>query len=390
MSIFNSVINNNNKHRFFELNEDKLPTESERKILSVIFQHTTLAQPDIAKLTGISQQSVSRLVKSLLDRGLIHQAKRVSSGRPGQPSIAVSVNPNYTYSFGVALMTDAMTIVLMDICGNVLDELRHDMPQMSQDAVCEKLVSGFEALITKHELDKRRVFGLGVGISGYSLGGHGRFNTPPKLDEWAMIDIEDTLQERLGIPVWVENDGNAAVIGESLVGTGTHYKHFAYIYIAAGIGGGIIVNGELVRGTNGNGGEIGLLLPKSAYPLPTLELLLDILQKNGVNVTGLSDMLTRFDINWPGIDEWIQQVQQGLSQIVSALAAILDPQAIVIGGRMPQVLSRKLIPQLEIYDDDRRQSPRIKPKIIATSNPYDACAVGAAAIPFKKYFFNQS
>ncbi len=375
------------KH-FFSHNKCKLPTSSERKILSSVFHHTTLSQPDIVQLTGISQQSVSRLVKALIDRGLLYQHHRTTTGRPGQPSITVAISSKFTYSFGVAIMTDAINIVLMNISGKVLAELTHQMPEMSLDKVCQKLQESFEELISQNKLNKKRLFGLGVGISGYSLGGQGRYNTPSKLDEWAMIDIEDTLQERLNMPVWVENDGNAAAIGESLVGTGMKYKHFAYIYIAAGIGGGIIVNGELVSGTHGNGGEIGLLLPKNTYPSPTLELLHQILQDHDISLNGLSDMLSRFDPDWPGVDEWINQVQKGLSLIVSALAAILDPEVIVIGGRMPNALSTKLIPSLEIFDDDRRQSPRAKPKLIASCSPFDACAVGAAAIPFKKYFFS--
>ena len=122
--------------------------------------------------------------------------------------------------------------------------------------------------------------------------------------------------------------------------------------------------------------------------VPTLKLLFDILTEENIELSGLSDMLTRFDKNWPGIDRWLTQAKGSLSQIVSSLAAILDPQAIVIGGRMPKELTQKLIPLLEIYDDDRRQSPRIKPKLIATTTPYDACAVGAAALPLKQYFYN--
>ena len=78
-------------------------------------------------------------------------------------------------------------------------------------------------------------FGVGVGISGYCLGGQGRYNTPRTLDDWALVDIEELLREQLGYPVWVENDGNAAAIGESLVGAGRTYDNFAYIFFSTGI-----------------------------------------------------------------------------------------------------------------------------------------------------------
>lgn len=371
---------------FFEQNGLTPTTESEQKILSVVMRAGELSQPNVAKLTGLAQQSVSRLVKSFVDRGVL-VSEKAASGRRGQPSQVVRLNPSFAYTFGIAMMTDSLSVVLMDFSGAVLEEVHCDMFSMTRQAVIPKLKEIFDEFISTHRLERKRIFGVGVGISGYCLGGHGRYNTPRALDDWALVDLEDILTDHLALPVWVENDANAAAVGESMVGYGRTYANFVYLYLAAGIGGGVIANRELLRGSHGNGGEIGMILPSHIYQPPTIELLKQILLQNGVKVEGISDLLARFDPNWPGVDEWISRSQEAFSLIISALAAILDTEAIVFGGRMPRALAEKVIPRIEIFDDARRAQPRQIPRLLI-SDSTDAGAIGAASLPFKEHFFS--
>jgi len=363
------------------------PSDSERKVLSAILRGNGLTQPQIARRTELAQQTVSRLVTSLIESGALCQGERKSQGRRGQPSMAVEIAPEFAYTFGVSIMTDALSVALMDFSGVVLEQAQFDMPSMARSAVIDVLKRTFTNFIRKRHLSRETVLGVGVGISGYSLGGHGRYNTPRTLDDWALVDIEDLLKEQLGYSVWVENDGNAAAIGESLVGAGRTYDNFAYIFFSTGIGGGIVINHELMRGVNGNGGEIGLLLPRAVYPHPNLELLRQLVAQQGVEVTGISDMLNKFEPEWPAVDQWIARTRDSLSLIASSLAAILDPEAIVFGGRIPKSLARKVIPYIEIFDDARRAEPRQAPRLMVSETNGDACAIGAAALPFNKRYY---
>lgn len=381
------IIQNNKTPSFFDVNNFKELSESEKKILSATLRGGGMTQPVIAQRTGLAQQSVSRLVNTLIDRGALYEGERKSDGRRGQPSMSVEIAPDFAYTFGVAMMTDALSVALMDFSGIVLEQSQHDMTVMTRSAVIETLKKTFSRFIKKRRLSHKKIFGVGVGISGYCLGGQGRYNTPRTLDDWALVDIEELLREQLGYPVWVENDGNAAAIGESLVGAGRTYDNFAYIFFSTGIGGGIVINHELMRGCNGNGGEIGLILPRAVYPHPNLELLRQLVAHQGIEVSGISDMLHKFDINWPAVDEWIARTRDSLSLIASALAAILDPEAIVLGGRIPKPLARKIIPHIEIFDDSRRSAPRTVPRLMVSDTNGDACAIGAAALSFNKHFF---
>jgi predicted NBD/HSP70 family sugar kinase len=363
------------------------PSESEARVLSVVLRQRSLTQPVIARETGLSQQSISRIVTELSRRGALRAGERQALGRRGQPSVAVELEPTYAYSMGVALMTDAMSVLLMDFSGAVVDYAHIEMPAMTRRAVFDRLARLEEKFLTRHRIDRSRLFGTGVGISGYCLGGGSRYNTPRALDDWALVDLVPLFTEALGRPAWVENDGNAAAIGESLLGIGRTCNNFVYLFLAAGIGGGVIVDHRLLRGRHGNGGEIGLILPQQVYPHPSMESLRQSITQHGVQVDGLSDMLARFDVEWPGVQEWIMRTRDSFSLIVSSIAALLDPDAVVIGGRIPAALTARVIPHIEIYDDIRRAEPRPLPSIGPSQTSEDASAIGAAALAFEKHFF---
>jgi len=373
---------------FFEESDRQPCSESERIILSLILRNPRKTLAEITKLASFSQQSVSRLVKGLMDKGLLVADKKIATGKRGQPSISARLAADYAYSFGISLMTDCVTIALMDFSGTILEQHQHILPAMTRRAVKAYLNETIEMLIKDHAIERQKILGVGVGISGYSLGGVSRFNTPPNLDEWALVDIDEILAEELNLPVWVENDGNVSAMGESLIGVGRNYANFVHLFIAAGIGGGVVINGEMMRGCNGNAGEIGLIVPSNKYPRPMLDLLLQMLQEHNIKVDGISHMLENFDPDWPGVDEWIEQTEPALSLVVSAIAAILDTEAIVLGGRIPKSLARKIISHLEIYDDVRRSEPRAMPRILISDFTGDSGVTGAAILPFHKYFFN--
>ena len=84
------------------------------------------------------------------------------------------------------------------------------------------------------------------------------------------------------------------------------------MFISSAFGGGLISNGEMLRGTYGNAGELGDMLPPKQFIHPNLELLKRILIKNGIAVGSIYSMRDNFDVNWPGVDEWIYKVQDSL------------------------------------------------------------------------------
>ena len=373
--------------RFYAANGLQVLSRSECRVLGAVVRGGEAGQPALVKTTGLAQQSISRIVKRLVAVGALTEGNKVFSGRRGQPGLSVRLTPEFAYTFGVSMMTDAIAVALFDFSGSVLDERHHGLPAMTRSAVLDAAENIVDRMIHAHQIPLQRVFGMGVSISGRFIGPGAVYNTPSLLDDWALTAVDRLFEERFDMPVWVENDGNASAVGESLVGVGREFDNFAYLYLDTLLGGGIIMNHELMRGTNGNGGEIGLLLPRNIYQHPSLESLRQTLGEYGVECGGISAMIRNFDPGWPGIDEWITKTRSSFSLLCSALAAILDPEAIVFGGRMPTSLARRVIPYVDIYNDSRRGKPRALPQLLVSKAGGDASAIGAAALPFKDHFF---
>ena len=364
---------------FFIKNKLEPFSISEQKILGAI------SQSEIAEKTDLSQQSISRLVKKLLGKNTIHVKTKTKGGR-GQPSLVLRLTPEFAYTFGIEIMTDSFSVVLIDFSGTVLEKSHRLINKMTRDVVIPEIKEIIDSCIAKRKIKSKNIFGIGMGISGYCMEGHGCYNTPAELDDWDLIDLNDILTEQLQLNVWVENDANAAAVGELMMGAGRYYDNFVYVYISLGIGGGVVINGELIRGHHGNVGEIGLVLPSRTHQAPTLESLYKLVVDKGMQFNSLQDFLTNFDPDWHGVEKCLAMTHNSFSKIVSALSAILDTQAIILGGRIPHSLANRVIKNIQIYDDTRHSEPRPKPELLV-SESHSAAPIGAAALPLKKYFF---
>lgn len=373
--------------RFFGLNGVKAPSATEQRVLGTTVRSGQIGQAALSRVTGLAQQSISRIVKGLVNAGAVSEGARLMSGKRGQPGVAIQIVPDFAYSIGVSVLTDALSVALLDFSGVVVAEEHEDMPAMTRTRVLDAVEAIVDRMMDDHRISADRLFGMGVSISGRYIGPGAIYNTPHSLDDWALVEIDQLFQQRFDLPVWVENDGNAAAVGESLMGVGRSYDNFAYLFIDTLIGGGIIINHELMRGCNGNGGEIGLLLPKRTYQHPSLESLRQTLGEHGIAYMTVATMVNEFDPTWPGVDEWLTRTRSSFSLIASALAAILDPEAIVLGGRMPKSLAELVIPHIDITNDARRGEPRALPDILLSQTRGDASAIGAASLPFKEHFF---
>ncbi len=362
-------------------------SDAERAILGLVLRRGPLTQTTIAQAIDRSQQTVSRLISRLIQRGSLRQGERVSSGKRGQLSVKVEIVPEYAYSFGVAILWDALAVALMDFSGKVIDQRLVTMPSMTHDDVVGEVRRILDDLDGQWVADSSRIFGVGLGMPGTFMRETGQVNTPLVLDEWANVDVEGVLADDLELPVWVENDGNAAAIGESLVGVGRWARNFVYLYLATGLGGGVILNGELLRGKVGNAGEVAQLLPPRIYPHPNLELLRQLVCKRGAKFETVSELIADFDPDMPGVSEWLIRTRDSFSLIASAAAALLDPDAVVIGGRIPTSLAERIIPHIDVFDQARRMDPRPLPKLVVAEAEGEPVAIGAAALTFNKYFF---
>lgn len=379
-------LNNSNLLRSgFELGKgDKLFQDIERDIIKVVFWEQCVTQSHIVSATRIPQQTVSRLLKSLTQHGVIMQTDTLIPNKKGKPGFGIAINPEYGFTFGLAILLDAISVAVMDFTGKVIYTHMQLMSDMSINNVLKSAQKLVDDISAEHNIASEKVLGMGVGISGFFSSMDGKMNTHHMLEEWSQVDIIDIVSKHFQLPTWVVNDATGAAAGEGVAGIGREYKNFVYMFVSAAFGGGIVNNGDVLRGTYGNAGELGDMLPPKLYAHPNLELLKRILKKNGVAVDSIYDLHDNFDPEWPGVEEWLFKVQDSFDLVATCCSALLDAEAIIIGGHIPKELAEKVIARTEVYAQFRRGAKRPMPKLVVSNINNFPVSIGAATLPFRE------
>ena len=141
---------------------------SERQALDVIRREGVITRADIARRVGLSGMSMTRIIDGLERRGLVRSTGRIGAGRG--PKIGVELVPDAAYSIGVAIKADAVAVTLMDLSGAVLTQSVTLATGRGQPVSLDTIVAAVEAIIADHVPDRRRLFGLGVAITGFFIG----------------------------------------------------------------------------------------------------------------------------------------------------------------------------------------------------------------------------
>jgi predicted NBD/HSP70 family sugar kinase len=358
---------------------------SERAVLEILRQSGPLTRSEIARRSGLSAMTITRISDALEARGFLRSVGKITEGRGANEGL--EINPNAAFCIGVSIRTDSVAVSLMDFAGALRGSRSQLVPDMQKAITLERIGDLMADVIRNEVPDKGRLFGLGVAISGFFIGEGSKVNPPDLLEDWALTDVEAILAERFKLPVWVDNDGNAAALAEAMFGLGLTYPSFAYMYFSTDFGGGIVQNGAIWRGRHGNAGEFAGAIPLDGFVHPNLENLRRVLCAQGTDIPTVAEMVAHFDPSWPAVETWLDQVTPALNIAASAASAVLDPDAIILGGILPQALGEKMIKRIRFSSGARRGLIRPVPLVLCAEITQDAAAIGAAAAPFKAHFF---
>lgn len=358
---------------------------NERNLLGAIRRDAPLSRAELARRSGLALPTVSRLVDQLLREGLLIADDRVMMSRTGQPSLPLSLAPHAAYAFGVAVRADMMTVDLVHLSGRVVASRTAPTAGASREEVVAAIAGLIDRLVEDAAVPPDRLCGLGLALPGFFVRDPLRINAPLGMEDWATADLEHDLGQALGLEVVVDNDGNAAALGEYIYGQGETASSLAYLYIDAGLGGGIVQDGQLLRGSRGNAGEFtGMLPPAMRADRPTLASLRAMLAEDGHNYDSLADMLANLPDADATIEKWLERSVPTASAIISAIGAIIDPDVIVIGGRLPPFLADRLAARLSFYSVPVRGRDREFPELLVSKVTGDAAALGASALCFNR------
>ncbi|WP_137136371.1 ROK family transcriptional regulator [Rhizobium sp. FKY42] len=348
-------------------------------LLDLLRCHQPITRADITDLTDLTQQSVHRILEVLIADGLVVTERGKPNGR-GKPSPLLQLNNAVRYSLGIAIDDDTMRISVINFSDIPVFERSIAVAALTDTHSWGAFVQMIESMLGELGIRRRQLCGIGAANDIKCNPAEGGFD---------FVRFPQVLGDTWCVPVFAESLAAASTIGESLSGVGKRLGNLAFICLDKYVSGALVSNGVLFRGSHENAGNYRYLL-SGVEELDRVSLrgLHAAVQRNGVDVANVEGLLDRFDMGLPGVLQWINDVSDTYLHLFRALFGIFDPDAIVLGGRVPQFLSafllqeisRKLIPPGMI-------APRALPSLLQSEVAGDSAAIGSALLPLKNLFF---
>ncbi|MFF5208803.1 ROK family protein [Streptosporangium sp. NPDC000396] len=289
---------------------------NERRLLEQLLEHGPASRADLAKVTGLSKPTVSAALAGLEEDGLVHLVGEVS-GRPGPVTSLYDMNAGAVHVAGVDIGRDWIRVAVADLRGRFVGRRDDRNDARSEDDLVARVRGLVRAAVTEADLEWSSIAYMVVGGPGVYDPEAGRLDLTANLPGWGGPGLLDRLRVALGIDLAIENDINLAALGEHSYGEGKGKSHFALVSIGTGVGMGIVINGELYSGARGAAGEVSYL-PAAEELAPDQE--------------ALEHGLTETMVGAPGVvrEAWAAGLRMGTAKEVFGAAAAGDPVALAV------------------------------------------------------------
>ncbi len=370
-------------------NQAGMRAQNERLVLTLLRRQGDMAKADIARATGLSAQTVSVIIRALETDGLLTKGQR-QRGRVGQPSVPMALNPDGAFFLGLKVGRRSTEMILTDFVGRIRDRRKQVHRYPDFDDVLGFAVQSVQALMAGlGPVAAARLGGIGIAQPFHlwswakSLGVE-----PERMAAWQTRDLSAELGAATGQTVLQQNDATSACSAELVFGTADLPANFLHIFMAFFVGGGLVFDRTLFSGSHGNAAGMGpLMVPDrqgQVRPLIEHASLVQLearLQAEGLNGMMLWDNAEDWDIPARILDPWLEDTAFALAGAAHAAMAILDLDAILIDGWMPEALRARLVSQVADRFRAFDLAGVATPDFLAGTVGRDARALGAASLP---------
>ncbi len=367
-----------------------------RHNLGIVLRHLRESGPRsrarIATETGLNKATVSSLVAELEERGLVRDGN-IERGQVGRPGQTVEIDGRVC-GLGIELGIDHITSSVLDLRGDTVATQRVPVSatELGPQQTVNRLATLVGDIVEEISQSGRDVVGVAVGVPGMVEPAHGTLRVATNLG-WRDVNIVTELMSLLrgpSYPILLDNDANLAAIAEHAMGAAVGAATVVYVTGEIGIGGGVITDGQLLRGADGYAGEVGHMVVapdgqlcgcgrrgcwETVAGLPAmLRQLADpddpIADPAMVLEHRLAEIIRRAQLGDARTLRGLDAVGTGVGLGVSILANVFNPQVIVLGGFFA-VLSEYLMPPIE---------NELASRVVARS--FSDCRVVPSAYPF--------
>lgn len=216
-----------------------------------------LSRVELIGATGLSTQTVSNIARRLLDLGLIRESGKVQVPQ-GKPRTTLTIDPQSRFAVGAHLDPSRLTFVLLDLAGAVVHRSHIPVEAVAgPEETVARIAGAIEDLISDAGIPRVRVLGIGIAAPGPIAFDEGAVVGPPMLTGWERVELRESLGNAIGFDVFLDKDSTAAAHADLWVRDQRSDQNFVFIYLGSGTGAAVVLNGEVVRGSSNNVGEIG-------------------------------------------------------------------------------------------------------------------------------------
>ena len=372
---------------------------NERLVLSLIRQGGPTAKSDIARLTGLSAQTTSVIMRALERDGLLLRGEPIR-GRIGQPSVPMSLNEDGAFFLGLKIGRRSADLVVVDFMGTVRATHRCVYRYPTPGAVVAFVSEALPGLLaTLHPDQRGRLSGMGVAMPFQLWNWVQALGAPQEeMDDWRERDIQAELAAICGVPVYVQNDATAACGAELVFGTGERPKDFLYFYFGTFIGGGLVLNGQLFVGRTGNAAGVGPIpVPgpggkiRPLFDSASLSVLAAMMEAAGQPSDHIWAHPTGWIVSEPVLSAWLDLAAEGLAGAIHSASALLELEAVLIDGWMPPNVRAEITARTAAALRNLDLSGITPPQVREGTVGAHARSLGAAAIPLsQRYLIDQN
>ena len=299
-------------------------------------------QAMLVRATGLSAGTVSNVVKRLLAEGSARTEPTTSSGRRALNIVLESESAN---GLGIDFHRDGIRMAVAAAGQRIIAEssTSTQAPLPAAEAI-ELAWSMYQQLLENHGLSAESISAVGVSLAAPIDQRTGLPASNTILPQWAGVDVAQAVSARFHLPVHVDNDANLAALGESLWGGHASTQDMIYVKIDAGIGAGLIFNGQLYRGHIGITGEIGhATLDDSGLPCrcgnrgclethASTGTMLERLANTPRGPRSVAELLARAADGQHATLRVIDDSGSAVGKVLGFISSLVNPELIVLGG----------------------------------------------------------
>lgn len=381
---------------------DVMRAQNQRAIFEEVHRHGPISRADLAVVLHLSPAAVTNITSDLIQRGLLFEAREAKGNGVGRRAILLEVDYDAATVAGVKLSNVGITCAIANLNAEVgttaSAHIEDTSPAAVVDAIARQLQEFHQATSAKP------VAALGLNLPGV-VDRDGQTVRYSPLLGWREVKIGLLLQQRLGIPVIVENDVNALALAEAWFGHGRNHESFLTVTLGRGIGLGIVLEGEVYRGPLGGAGEFGhVMLGDSSAETKHArrgtieaqlsdEALVHAARRAGVELPEDADAETLTTMAENG-DEAAATVFDAAAAVLGRALAVLvnlfAPSLIILSGEGMRAQELLLPRARAVLDETSFGDLGRQVELVVDSWGDDAWARGAAAMAASRYLLESA